>query len=89
MILDRFLLPAVHLVAEISKKMRPSLEVYHNGARALLADCLTLTIEEQMSLCDTLPEDDATIYFSFNYGLDGSGQHGDYAQISKANYSTK
>ena len=89
MILDRFILPPVHLVAQNSKKMRPSLEVYHNGARASLADCLTLTVAEQLSLGSPLPDDDATIFFSFNYGLDGSGQHSDYAQLSKANYSTK
>jgi hypothetical protein len=29
------------------------------------------------------------ILFSFNYGMDGSGQHSDFSQQSKANFSTK
>jgi hypothetical protein len=31
----------------------------------------------------------SNILFSFNYGMDGSGQHSDYSQLSKAHFSTK
>jgi hypothetical protein len=68
--------------------MRPNLEVYRNGAKACLSECLSITLTEQLSLCN-LSESDRFIQFSFNYGLDGSGQHSDYSQKSKSNFSTQ
>jgi hypothetical protein len=86
--LDRFVFPPAHLVAEKSKYLRPQLEVYRSGVRAKLSDCLISTISEHLSLAD-LSGVDEKILFSFSYGMDGSGQHSDYSQLSKAHFSTK
>jgi len=86
--LDRFIFPPAHLVADQSKQLRPQLEVYRNGVRAGLSECLVSTISERLSLVD-LSGVDEKIWFSFNYGMDGSGQHSDYSQLSKTHFSTK
>ena len=86
--LDRFILPPAYLVSEKSKQMRPPLQPFKNGVRAKLEDCLRMTLLDHLSLLEPSEFDDK-IQFSFNYGLDGSGQHSDYAQLSKASFSTK
>jgi len=68
--------------------MRPNLEVYQNGTKASLSECLSFTLTEQLLLCK-LSESAKFVLFSFNYGLDGSGQHSDYSQQSKSHFSTQ
>ena len=86
--LDRFVLPALHLVASVSKKSRPDLTPYRQGVRARLSNCLELTLKERLQILD-LSELQNTITFSFSYGLDGSGQHQNFQQMSKIHFSTK
>jgi len=86
--LDRLILPPAAMVAEKSKQMKPGLETYQHGVRANLADCLTITLAERLATVNTSHLANKVL-FSFNYGMDGSGQHSDYSQQSKANFSTK
>jgi len=85
--LDRFILPPVYKVVAESKNLRPKLQFFKNGVKGQLADCIELTLRDRLSALD-LPADVSKLRFSFNYGLDGSGQHSDFNQMSKTHYST-
>jgi hypothetical protein len=87
--LDRSVLPPVYKVAEASKQSRPKLTLYRNGVRAHLAECLSLTLKERLSVLDLTGIQNNNLVFSFNYGLDGSGQHQNFQQLSKSHFSTK
>lgn len=84
-LLDRLVLPPRYLISEMTKRSLPSLEEYNHGVRASLTECIKLTLEEQLSLIKEVPR---LINFKFCYGMDGSGQHSDYEQKSKKDYST-
>ncbi len=78
-----FLLPCYIVITETHRTM-PALQDFHRVVKASLYEGLKLTLEEQLSLLDSVPD----IAFGFTYGIDGSGQHTDYEQKSKKGYST-
>lgn len=86
--LDRFVQPPVYKVAAASKQELPQLIPYRNGIRAPLKECLTLTLKQRLSILD-LSGVQESILFSFSYGLDGSGQHQNFQQLSKSHFSKK
>ena len=64
---------------------------YRNGVKASLTQCLSLTITERITILDLskLNTERLRIAFNFTWGLDGSGDHSDYHQLSKLDYTTK
>ena len=88
--LDRFKLPAVMHVTAENKRHRPIVTEYQHGVKAPLQQCLSMTLSERLQLIDLSSLDSQVqIAFKFNWGLDGSGEHSNYHQLSKVNYSTK
>ena len=79
------------MVREENKKHRPDLQEYNHGVLASLPNCISLTLTERIQLLDLsgLQPDNLSVTFSFTWGLDGSGDHSDYAQLSKSDYTTK
>ena len=73
------------MVREENKKHRPDLQEYNHGVLASLPNCISLTLTERIQLLDLsgLQPDNLSVTFSFTWGLDGSGDHSDYAQLSK------
>ena len=78
-------------IREENKKHRPDLQEYNHGVLASLPNCISLTLTERIQLLDLsgLQPDNLSVTFSFTWGLDGSGDHSDYAQLSKSDYTTK
>ena len=88
--LDRFVLPSVMNVVSGNQKHRPQLSPYCHGVRAPLHECLSKTLSERIQLLDlTKLNGIKDVKFKFTWGLDGSGEHGDYNQLSKVHFSTK
>ena len=87
----RIWIPPSNLVREENKKHRPDLQEYSHGVMASLPNCISLTLTERIQLLDLsgLQTDNLSVSFSFRWGLDGSGDHSDYAQLSKSDYTTK
>ena len=87
----RIWIPPSNLVREENMKHRPDLQEYSHGVMASLPNCISLTLTERIQLLDLsgLQPEDLSVYFSFRWGLDGSGDHSDYAQLSKSDYTTK
>lgn len=54
-------------------------------------ECLSHTLSERLSFLDLsgLDKDSLQIIFNMGWGLDGSGEHSDYDQLSKVSYTTK
>lgn len=88
---DRIYLPPVNKVRSENQLHRPQLHTYRQGVRALLTNCLTLTLSERLGCMDLtgLDMDSLSIIYSFCWGLDGSGDHSNYHQLSKTDFSTK
>ena len=59
--------------------------------QASLRQCLSLTLSEHIKSLDLsgLKTTGRQTYFSFTWGLDGSGHHSNYHQLSKLDYTTK
>ena len=56
-----------------------------------LMECLSLTLSEQIELLDLsgLNKESIQILFKVGWGLDGSGDHANYHQLTKVSYSTQ
>ena len=90
-VLDRIWLPPVMKVRTENKLHRPALSQYRHGVKAPLQQCLKLTLDERLQLLDLseLDVENMQVFFEFTWGLDGSGDHQDYHQLTKTPYSTK
>ena len=86
--IDRLILPAVNHVNSENWRHRPSLTEYRNGVRAPLYECLSLTERLQSVDLSSLGRI-SQVNFDFTWGLDGSGEHSNYNQLSKVHYTTK
>ena len=88
---DRIFFPAVMNIRAENKRHRPILEEYKHGVRAHLMECLSLTLSERLKFLDLsgLAQDSIQVFFKMSWGLDGSGDHADYHQLSKVSYNTK
>ena len=90
--LDRFVLPPVMKIVAENKLHRPALAEYKNGVKAPLVSCLSLTLTDRLRVVDLSSlntESQLKVRFQFTWGLDGSGDHSNFNQISKAHFSTK
>ena len=87
----RIYLPPVMNIRAENKVHRPHLEEYRNGVKAGLMNCLSLTLSERLKFLDLsgLDKDTLELSFKMGWGLDGSGEHSDYQQLSKVSYTTK
>ena len=58
---------------------------------ANLLQCLSLTLNERLKLMDLSDIDleSLQVFFKFCWGLDGSGEHSDYHQLTKVGFTTK
>jgi hypothetical protein len=90
---DRIVLPPVNKVREENKNKnkRPDLTIYKNGVMASLNTCLSLTLTDRLQHINLtgLSDEGRQISFKFTWGLDGSGDHSNYHQLSKVGFSTK
>ena len=70
-LLDRIWFPPIMLIRAENQRHRPGLIVYKHGVKAPLAECLSLTLTEQLMLLDLTMLDTATmqIFFKFIWGL--------------------
>ena len=87
----RIWIPTSNMVREENQRHRPDLMGYKHGVLASLVQCLSLTLKERLQLLDISALDPGSLQvsFRFTWGLDGSGDHADYNQLSKCDYSTK
>ena len=88
---DRFYLPPVmHLRAE-NQRHRPTLAQERHGVKAPLVQCLSLTLTERLQHMDLsgLDQGGMQVVFKVGWGLDGSGEHSDYNQLTKVSFNTK
>ena len=89
-LLGRLNLPPAYKVLVLKNDMRPPLDPIRHGWRASLATCLMLTIRDWLILWERqgkeVPE---RVLYSFNLGMDGSGDKKDYDHRGKKDYSTK
>ena len=79
------------MVREENQRHRPQLMEYKQGVLGSLVQCISLTLTERLQVLDLTGLDPASLRVSFSctWGLDGSGDHSDYNQLSKCDYSTK
>jgi hypothetical protein len=88
---DRLYLPPVmHLRAE-NQRHRPTWTSEGHGVKAPLMQCLSLTLTERLQHMDLSGLDQTAMQVNFKagWGLDGSGEHSDYNQLTKVSYNTK
>ena len=90
-LLGRIVLPPVQLVREENKLHRPDLEEYKHGVKASLVRCLQLTLTDRLSHINLsgLNQESLQVAFKITWGLDGSGDHKNYHQLSKVGFTTK
>ena len=90
-LIDRIYIPPVMHVRAENQQHRPSLMEYRNGVKAPLLQCLSLTLTERLNQMDLsgLDQELIRIDFKMGWGLDGSGEHSNYHQLSKVCYTTK
>ena len=90
-LIDRIYIPPVMHVRAENQQHRPSLMEYRNGVKAPLLQCLSLTLTERLNHMDLsgLDQELIRIDFKMGWGLDGSGEHSNYHQLSKVSYTTK
>ena len=88
---DQIVLRPVNKVREENQKYRPELKIYKHGVMALLKTCLSLTLTDLLKHIDLtgISAEGREIAFKFTWGLDGSGDHSNYHQLSKVGFSTK
>ena len=87
----RIWIPTSNMVREENQRHRPQLMDYKQGVLGSLVQCISLTLAERLQILDLSGLDLASLRVSFSctWGLDGSGDHSDYNQLSKSDYSTK
>ena len=87
----RISFPAVLNIRAENKRHRPCLEEYKHGVKAPLMECLSLTLSERLQFLDLsgLNKESIQVFFKMGWGLDGSGDHANYNQLSKVSYNTK
>lgn len=87
----RIRIPTANLVRDENKRHRPDLVEYQHGVLGSLVQCLSLSVSERIQVLDLSGLDlkSVSVTFSFTWGLDGSGDHSDYHQLSKCDYTTK
>ena len=90
-LIDRIYIPPVMHVQADNQQHCPSLMEYRNGVKAPLLQCLSLTLTERLNQMDLsgLDQELIRIDFKMGWGLDGSGEHSNYHQLSKVSYTTK
>ena len=88
---DRMTFPPVNHVRRDKQLYRPPLTEYMHGVRAPLLTCLTLTLADRLTYIDFSSLDQSSLSYSFKmcWGLDGSGDHKSYHQLSKTKFTTK
>ena len=88
---DRMYFPPVMHVRAENQRHRPALQEYHRGVKASFKQCLSLSLTERLQHMDLsgLDRGQLQIYFKMCWGLDGSGDHSDYHQLSKVTFNTK
>ena len=89
---DKINFPPVMYIREENTLHRPILQDYRHGVKAPLSNCLSFSLSErleQMSLSEDIDFSDLKIHFKMTWGLDGSGEHSNYHQLSKVDISTK
>ena len=91
--LDRIKFPPLYKVAQISQERRPVIQEFHNGVKLNLQDALKSTLLENLqatNFSETVKDiANPQVVFSFNHGLDGSGQHKNYNQMDKRHFTTE
>ena len=93
--LDRITFPSVLKVRTDNKLHRPSLTEYRNGVKAKLSESIKLTLQERLQCMEPMLNvgeiDKKTMQISFvlTWGLDGSGDHSNYHQLTKVDFTTK
>ena len=90
-LLNRIYMPPVMYVRAENQRHRPALTEYKHGVKAPLMQCLQLTLSERLEQMDFsgLDQTSLKVMFKIGWGLDGSGEHSDYHQLSKVSYTTK
>ena len=90
-LLGRIYFPPVMQVRAENQRHRPSLLEYKHGVKASLLECLYLTLTERLKQMDLseLDTDTVQVKFKVGWGLDGSGEHSNYHQLTKVSYTTK
>ena len=90
-LLDRIYLPPLYKVRAYNQQHRPTLTIYRHGVRAQLDEVLFLSLMERLEHMDLsgLDKSSLSVIFKFGWGLDGSGDHSNYRQLSKRHYNTK
>jgi hypothetical protein len=90
-LLNRIYLPPVMHIRAENERHRPALLEYKHGVKAPLMQCLSLTLTERLQPMNLSGLDEHTrqVVFKMGWGLDGSGDHSDYNQLSKVSYTTK
>ena len=88
---DRFYLPPVMHIRAENQRHRPTLALESHGVKAPLMQCLSLTLTERLQHMDLsgLDQEVMQVAFKVGWGLDGSGEHSDYNQLTKVSYNTK
>ena len=73
------------MVREENQCYCPDLMGYKHVVLASLVQYLSLTLKERLKLLDlsTLDPGSLQVSFRFTWGLDGSGDHAEYKQLSK------
>ena len=87
----RIWIPTANMVREENKKHRPPLQEYHHGVLASMPKCISLTLNERLQVLDLtgINLSRANVSFKFSWGMDGSGDHSNYQQLNKSDYTTK
>ena len=87
---DRIYFPPVMQIRAENKSHRPELQEYMHGVKAPLIQCISLTLSERLTHMDLtgIEMNNMEIKFKFGWGLDGSGEHSNYHQLSKVHFST-
>ena len=88
---DRFYLPPVMHVRAENQRHRPTLALERHGVKAPLMQCLSLTLTERLQHMDLsgLDQGEMEVVFKVCWGLDGSGEHANYNQLTKVSYNTR
>ena len=88
---DRIYFPPVMHVRAENQRHRPALHIYRHGVKAPLLECLSLTLSERLQNMDLshLNLESIDVKFTMGWGLDGSGEHSNYHQLTKVSYTTK
>ena len=91
LLLNRIVLPPVYKVYAYNSKHRPALTIYRHGVRAMLSEVLSSTLSERLVHMDlsNLDSSSLSVFFKFGWGLDGSGDHSNFNQLTKRHFSTK